>query len=64
MQGVGRSSASRIIQIFKPDRLLETRRGALLVTDRDALVARSCQCNASVKEHFDEVLRGVYPDAE
>jgi DNA-binding transcriptional regulator YhcF (GntR family) len=64
MLGVGRSYTSRVIQVFKADGLLETRRGALVVTDRDALVARSCQCNASVKEHFDEVLRGVYPEPE
>jgi hypothetical protein len=50
-----------VIQVFKADGLLETRRGALVVRDRDALYARSCLCNASVKEHFDEVLRGVYP---
>jgi hypothetical protein len=61
MLGVGRSYTSRVIQVFKADGLLETRRGALVVRDRDALYARSCLCNASVKEHFDEVLRGVYP---
>lgn len=60
--GVGRSYASRVIQTFKSDGLLETGRGALTVRDRDALHARSCLCNESVKAHFDDVLRGVYPD--
>lgn len=60
--GVGRSYASRVIQAFKSDGLLETRRGALLVPDRGALEARSCLCNDSVKAHFDDVLRGVYPE--
>ncbi|WP_295559567.1 Crp/Fnr family transcriptional regulator [uncultured Hyphomicrobium sp.] len=64
MLGVGRSYTSRVIQVFKADGLLETRRGALVVRDREALHARSCLCNASVKEHFDEVLRGVYPDPD
>jgi len=62
MLGVGRSYASRVIQIFKAEGVLETRRGSLVVRDRDALVAKSCRCNDSVKDHFHEVLRGVYPD--
>lgn len=61
--GVGRSYTSRVIQTFKADGILETRRGALLVPNRGALEARSCLCNESVKAHFDDVLRGVYPDA-
>jgi len=63
MLGVGRSYASRVIQSFKADGILETRRGALLVRDHPALVARACLCNESVKAHFDEVLSGAYPDA-
>lgn len=63
MLGVGRSYASRVIQTFKTDGILETRRGALVVRDRLALDQRSCRCNESVKEHFDELLRGVYPDS-
>lgn len=64
MLGVGRSYTSRVIQTFKNDGILETGRGTLTVRDRDALYARSCQCNESVKAHFDEVLRGVYPHDE
>jgi DNA-binding transcriptional regulator YhcF (GntR family) len=62
MLGVGRSYTSRVIQTFKLEGILETRRGALMVCDREALTARSCLCNESVKRHFDEVLRGVYPN--
>ncbi len=62
MLGVGRSYTSRIIQTFKLEGMLETRRGSLLVKNIDALKARSCLCNESVKGHFDVVLRGVYPD--
>ena len=62
MLGVGRSYTSRIIQTFKLEGMLETRRGSLLVKNIDALKARSCLCNESVKSHFDTVLRGVYPD--
>ncbi len=64
MLGVGRSYVSRVIQTLKTDGVLETRRGAILVRNRAALDARSCQCNESVKTHFEEVLRGVYPTEE
>ena len=59
--GVGRSYASRVIQIFRAEGILETRRGAIVVRERDALQRRACSCNESVKSHFEEVLRGVYP---
>jgi len=62
--GVGRSYTSRVIQTFKAEGVLETRRGAILVRNAEALRARSCLCNEAVKNHFEEVLRGVYPDPE
>jgi len=62
--GVGRSYASRVIQTLKAEGILETRRGAILVKNRDALQARACLCNEQVKTHFEEVLRGVYPTEE
>jgi CRP-like cAMP-binding protein len=60
--GVGRSYASRVIQTFKVQGVLDTRRGAILVRDPDALRLHACLCNEAVKTHFEEVLRGVYPD--
>jgi hypothetical protein len=62
--GVGRSYTSRVIQSFKAQGVIETRRGSLLVRNRDALKLRSCLCNDAVKTHFEEVLRGVYPTEE
>ncbi len=59
--GVGRSYASRVIQIFKLEGLVETRRGSIVVRDPAGLRSRACHCNESVKNHFEEVLRGVYP---
>ena len=64
MLGVGRSYASRVIQIFKAQGILETRRGSILVRNREALRNRACLCNESVKGHFEEVLRGAYPTEE
>ena len=61
MLGVGRSYTSRVIQTFKSEGILETRRGSVVVRDAEALKGRSCLCNESVKSHFDMVLAGVYP---
>jgi DNA-binding transcriptional regulator YhcF (GntR family) len=62
--GVGRSYTSRVIQTFKAEGVIETRRGSILVLNREGLRIRSCLCNQSVKNHFEEVLRGVYPTEE
>jgi DNA-binding transcriptional regulator YhcF (GntR family) len=62
--GVGRSYTSRVMQTFKAEGVLETRRGSILIRNPDALRIRSCMCNESVKNHFEEVLRGVYPAPE
>jgi hypothetical protein len=62
--GVGRSYTSRVIQTFKAVGVLQTRRGSIMVRNRDALRSRACQCNEAVKSHFEEVLRGVYPTPE
>src|ERR1700736_3432091 len=64
MLAVGRSYVSRVLQTFKAEGVLETRRGSILVRDREALQLRACLCNESVKNHFEEVLRGVYPTEE
>jgi Crp-like helix-turn-helix domain len=62
--GVGRSYTSRVIQNFKAEGVLETRRGSILVRNPAALRLRACLCNEAVKSHFEEVLRGVYPTPE
>ncbi len=59
--GVGRSYVSRVMRKLREDGVLKTRRGRVLVVRRADLEARSCDCNTLVREHFEEVLRGVYP---
>ncbi len=59
--GVGRSYVSRVMRKLREDGVLKTRRGRVFVIRRAELEARSCGCNGLVREHFDEVLRGVYP---
>lgn len=60
IMGIGRSYASRVLQRFKHDGLLRTRRGGIEVLDRGALRARACSCNDKVNAHFRKVLGGVY----
>jgi CRP-like cAMP-binding protein len=64
MLGVGRSYASRVMQVFRSESILETRRGAIAVRDAAALQRRACRCNDAVKGHFEAVLAGVYPTEE
>ena len=61
MMGIGRSYASRVLQRFKRDGLVRTRRGGIEVLDRKRLETRACTCNRLVREHFATVLNGVYP---
>lgn len=62
MLGVGRSYISRVIGELKRDGILAVKRGYLQIERRDKLEQRSCGCNDAVKAHFNQVLRGVYPD--
>ena len=64
MLAVGRSYISRVLRSFKQRGILEIRRGALVICDIDRLRAMACECNESVRAHFDEVLNGVYPSEE
>jgi hypothetical protein len=63
MLGVGRSYVSRVMARFKEDGILKIRRGHILIHDKARLEARACRCNETVKAHFNEVLKGVYPDS-
>lgn len=64
MMGIGRSYASRVVQRFKADGVIQTRRGGLKVLNADGLRARACGCNELVKQHFETVLKGVYPTGD
>lgn len=62
MLGVGRSFVNRTLATYRQEGILTTRRGALEIHDLAALKAMACGCNDRVREHFDAVLAGVYPD--
>jgi CRP-like cAMP-binding protein len=59
--GVGRSYTNRVLRSFKAAKILEIQRGAIRVLDSSALVAHACLCDSTVKQHFHEVLQGIYP---
>jgi hypothetical protein len=61
MLAVGRSYISRVLRLFKEREILEIRRGSLEIRDLDGLRAMACECNQCVRDHFEEVLSGVYP---
>jgi CRP-like cAMP-binding protein len=61
MLGVGRSYVSRVIGTLKAKSILKTVRGGLKIMSLDDLKSASCACNQLVHDHFDEVLKGVYP---
>ncbi|MBS0480901.1 MAG: Crp/Fnr family transcriptional regulator [Proteobacteria bacterium] len=53
--GVGRTYASRTLQRFRQDRIIDLRRGRLIVIDRIGLDSFACACNAALAAHFDGV---------
>ena len=61
MLAVGRSYISRVLRALKQRGILETRRGSLYIRDFEGLRELACECNESVRDHFDDVLSGVYP---
>ena len=61
MLAVGRSYISRVLSTFKQRGILDIRRGSLVIRDLDELRGMACECNECVREHFEEVLSGVYP---
>jgi hypothetical protein len=64
MLGVGRSYVSRVMGTMREKGLIDGERGAIKILDIEGLRAAACNCQDSVRRHFDEVLQGVYPDAE
>lgn len=60
--GVGRAYVGRVLARLRSGGLVATRRGTIEVTDETKLKNSACDCNELIRGHFDEVLRGVYPE--
>jgi CRP-like cAMP-binding protein len=61
MLGVGRSFVARTVSRFREDGTLDTRRGTFIIKNEAQLRAAACHCTASIEDHFDTVLHGIYP---
>jgi CRP-like cAMP-binding protein len=59
--GVNRSYAARVIQKFKADHILQTRRRAIEVLDPSRLQARSCRCHELADAFTKDGLAGRHP---
>lgn len=64
MLGVGRSYVARVLKEFRARQLIGAKHRHLLVLNEDGLASASCNCNVLVRQHFDEVLKGVYPSSD
>lgn len=64
MLGVGRSYLSRVFRELRSNGVIETRRGRIVVHKAGRLRSIACECNAAVSRHFDDVLKGVYPNGQ
>lgn len=60
MMGVGRSYASRVVQRFKADGLVRTRRGGIEVADAAGLEQRACACDHQLRRHYGAVLGPIH----
>ncbi|WP_439815449.1 Crp/Fnr family transcriptional regulator [Zavarzinia sp. CC-PAN008] len=61
MLGVGRPFVARVIARLRDDGVIATRRGTFRIVDEAGLRALSCSCTATISNHFDTVLHGIYP---
>ena len=61
MLGVGRSFINRSLRQLGQKGVLASRRRRIVIADIDQLRSIACDCNDRIRDHFDQVLTGVYP---
>jgi biotin operon repressor len=61
MLGIGRSYFSRVVKHLKEQGVIRSSRGKIIVESPERLEGLACDCNHSVRAHFEDVLKGVYP---
>lgn len=59
--GVGRSYVAKVMSGLKKNGALETSRGHLTIRDPKKLKKLACGCDDLVRNHFQDVLGGIYP---
>ncbi len=60
--GVQRTTVTAVAGSLQERGVISYHRGRIRVLDRRRLEAMACSCHGAVKNHFDMVLPGVYPD--
>lgn len=61
MLAVGRTFVSRVIGEMRQADIVQSRRGRLIIRDEARLRDLSCRCATTIEDHFNKVLRGIYP---
>jgi CRP-like cAMP-binding protein len=61
MLGVRRTTVTRVVAELEQRGLIRHRRSRILVIDRPALEAVSCECHHMVRAQFERVAPGLYP---
>ncbi len=63
MLGVQRTYVTKVASALQNAGFIRYHRGVVTIVDRPGLEKASCECYGAVREHFDRVLAGIYPDA-
>jgi len=61
MLGVQRTYATRVIGDLVKRGVIEKGRGKITIKDRRKLERAACECYGRLRQHYDQVLPGVYP---
>ena len=54
--GVQRTTLNAVVRSLQDEGLIRIGRGVVVVTDRDGLKRRSCECYRSLEDHFNAVI--------
>jgi len=60
MLGVSRPAVNKVAQILQGSGLIRYSRGVVEIKDRTGLEQAACECYATVRRHFDDLLPGSF----